>query len=331
MPNEVAQDLKSTIPPDVTSFKRNYYWSNKWEPHAARRKQILQAHPEIRDLKGPSIKTFFLSAFLIISQLAIARESGNLSLWVLGPVLYIFGATANHTLSLAVHELSHGLCFHARWANRLLAMLCNLPQLVPSGASFRYYHLRHHTSQGVDGVDVDVPSVFEARVFVGPLGKAVWLLLQPLMYALRPLIVSPHPASAEELLNWVLVLASDAFIYTHWGPSALAYLGLSSLVGHGLHPCAGHFIAEHYITTGDPAQETFSYYGPLNWVTFFVGYHNEHHDFPDIAGWNLPKVTKIAPEFYNTLHSYDSWVKVLFQFIFDPNVTLYSRVIRKSK
>jgi sphingolipid delta-4 desaturase len=97
----------------------------------------------------------------------------------------------------------------------------------------------------------------------------------------------------------------------------------------GLHPVAGHFIAEHYEFVKN--QETYSYYGPLNYLSFNVGYHNEHHDFPRVAGVNLPKIREIAPEFYENLKQHESWTKVIFNYIRFSNVGPFSRVKRKAR
>jgi sphingolipid 4-desaturase/C4-monooxygenase len=96
----------------------------------------------------------------------------------------------------------------------------------------------------------------------------------------------------------------------------------------GLHPVAGHFISEHYVFV--EGQETYSYYGALNLVTWNVGYHNEHHDFPRVPGWKLPQVKDIAGEFYDPLPCHMSWSKVLWQYATDPRMGPFSR-IRRSK
>lgn len=66
-------------------------------------------------------------------------------------------------------------------------------------------------------------------------------------------------------------------------------------------------------------------------LNFNVGYHNEHHDFPDIPGSKLPELHRIAKDHYGTLQSGNSWLKSIWQFITDPAISAYSRIIRTSE
>ncbi len=77
-------------------------------------------------------------------------------------------------------------------------------------------------------------------------------------------------------------------------------------------------------------QETYSYYGLLNKTCFNIGYHNEHHDLAAVPWNNLPKLKRIAPEFYDNLASYRSLTGVILRYIFDPNMSSYNRIIRPS-
>jgi len=155
------------------------------------------------------------------------------------------------------------------------------------------------------------------------------VILQPAFYALRPLVIAPKPVCLKSVVNVATTLAFDAAFAYRFGVKALLFNVLGTLLGMGIHPVAGHFISEHY--TFVPDQETYSYYGWLNLVTFNVGYHNEHHDFPRISGFRLPMVRKIAPEFYEPLHSYDSWSGVIYDYIFRIDMGPYSRVRRPNR
>lgn len=78
-----------------------------------------------------------------------------------------------------------------------------------------------------------------------------------------------------------------------------------------------------------PGQETYSDHGPLNRLCFYMGYHNEHHDFPSVPWKHLPAIRAAAPEVYDSGSTWHrSWTKLLATVIFDPCFSPYRRIVR---
>ncbi|GAX10773.1 sphingolipid Delta-4 desaturase [Fistulifera solaris] len=306
--------------------KDDFFWSYTEEPHATRRKEILAKYPQVKELFGHDPNFKYVVTLLVSIQIGMAYYMRFCSGWVFVLGAYAVGGTCNHMLMLAMHELSHNLGFKKMIHNRIFSLFANLPIGIPSAISFKRYHLEHHKYQGEVGVDVDIPTPAEGRIFQSTFMKFLFVMNQIFFYALRPLFVNPKKPGKWEFINAVCCIAFDAAILCTLGPWAMFYLILSTYLGAGLHPVAGHFIAEHYVFA--KGAETYSYYGPLNIFGFNVGYHNEHHDFPNIPGSRLPELRRIAAEFYDPLPKCESWVMVLYNYITDPNISAFSRVMR---
>ena len=313
--------------PQVRLGENGFLWSNHPEPHAARRREMLKLYPQVKDLYGPCPRTKYICTLLVLTQCGLAFFLRDASWWLILVLAYAVGGVINQALLLAIHELSHNLAFERPVANRIFGLFVNLPIGVPVAAAFREYHLLHHTHQGTDRLDTDVPTNFEARWVKGPLRKLTWVLFQGFAYALRPIFLVPLKPNRWVILNLFTQVLFDWLVYHFWGVKSLAYFPISALIVMGLHPIAGHYISEHYVT--HPPQETYSYYGPMNRLAFNVGYHNEHHDFPYIAGSRLPKLRALAPEYYDSLVAHRSWTKTLWDYITCDDLSATSRIKRE--
>jgi sphingolipid delta-4 desaturase len=305
--------------------------SDEPEPHAGRRREILNKYPGIKNLMERNPATFGYIILVLVAQTAAVWLVHDQSWWVILIGTYVFGAFANHACYTLLHDSVHGLVFKSKNMNRLAALLINLPTAIPSAISFQTYHLKHHAHQGEHEVDADMPRKWEITLFNhGLIGKSVWIILYSFLLALRSFTMKKIPMPMGWVVaNYVATLSYDAAILYFFGWGGLIYLIVSTFFGLGLHPVGARWIQEHFVVRD--GQETYSYYGPLNKIAFNVGYHNEHHDFPGVPWNNLPKVREIAGEYYNDLHYHNSWTGLLWRFLTDPKVTLLSRIERETR
>ena len=297
-------------------------------PHRNRAQWILKEHPEIRRQIGTNAVTFWIILGIVLLQVVLAASVAHAPWWVILLVAALPGATANHALWVAIHECTHNLVFRSRAGNHLSGMLANLPHVVPSSVLFGRYHSRHHTFLGVYELDADLPYRWEARI-VGnsPWRKAIWLFFTPIMQSLRPARLREiHPIDRWVVINFAAQIAFNVGVWFLLGPGAFWYLFASFFMSIGLHPLGARWVQEHYVFF--PGQSTSSYYGIANRVALNIGYHNEHHDFPSVPWNRLPRLRKAAPEAYDSLRSHRSYTRVLLQFLFDPEISLFSRTVR---
>ena len=309
-----------------------FRWSEESEPHRQRTREIIRKHPEIRELIGRNPYTILVILTAVGIQLGLAFYLQDKPWWATFLAAYFIGAFACHTLFVCIHECAHNLLFKTRELNTVAGIIANLPLVFPSSVSFQKYHLKHHSFQGVEELDADMPYDWEAKLINNStVGKALWLLFYPIFQLFRPLRLTKEIKIFDTwtIINWLVQFTFFGLVVYFLGAKSTVFLVSSFFFSIGLHPLGARWIQEHYLTHGD--QETKSYYGILNPINLNVGYHNEHHDFPSVPWNKLPKLKQIANEYYETLGYHTSYTGLLFKFLFDKNLSVYSRVARADR
>jgi sphingolipid delta-4 desaturase len=115
-------------------------------------------------------------------------------------------------------------------------------------------------------------------------------------------------------------VAFDALLVLFGGWKPLVFLVVSSLLAFGPHVVGARRVAEHL--TVRRGQPTNSYYGPLNRVSFDVGYHVEHHDFPAVPWSRMRRLRDAAATHYDGLAAVRSWSALIARYFFDARFTV---------
>lgn len=112
-------------------------------------------------------------------------------------------------------------------------------------------------------------------------------------------------------------------LYFIAGPIAILYLFLSEVSQRGLffHPIMIFPMTSHKMWRREQQYQptTSTYNWLISLILMKLNYHVEHHDFPDIPCKYLPRVKKIAPEFYDDLVSFNGIYDVFKHYYHSPH------------
>jgi sphingolipid delta-4 desaturase len=149
-------------------------------------------------------------------------------------------------------------------------------------------------------------------------------------------LVSGYERSRTE--RWAVfyplcVLGAMAALGFFFGWQSILYLFLSQLFMTGfLHPLAfGMILNNSHFHSHDVDQPSSSYYGWLNWISFNFGLHTEHHDISGIPWSRLPKLRRMAPEFYDDLVKTRSYVLLAMRFVFGGDANFVRDDLKNGK
>lgn len=299
------------------------------DPHIERRAKILENYPEIRQLIGPNPYSMLLIILLVTLQLTLAWVMSSQHWLVSLLTAFFIGAYITGSLNALIHDAAHNLIFRTLWKNRIAAIIANFPLITVSAESFRRYHYDHHFSMGDYNMDVGIPTEWEAK-WVGnrSFRKFLWLTFFIFFQLGRTKKYVSEKSFIDRwmIANFIIIIAVNGVLLYFWGLSAVVYLFLCFFFSFGLHPLGARVIQEHFMV--EEGQETYNYSGKANVFECNFGCHNEHHDFPSVPWNRLPKISKIAKEFYVPLKHHPSRWKLIYTFISDADWNLYRHSVR---
>ncbi|MCG3119479.1 MAG: hypothetical protein ALAOOOJD_01888 [bacterium] len=245
-------------------------------------------------------------------------------------------------LTVLMHEGVHGLLLKKPALNRWLGFVCSAPALV-SFSAYRTIHLLHHKYEHTDQDPDDAEVV--AHKFSMPLVAFYYL------YAVIGAYVYVFHINIDgfKLANWKnrRSIAAEITIIAAFAGLLFWFLPLEMVLKIWVFPwlVAAHItsfrgVPEHGLTTGGNAFTATRTVVSNKFVRFMLcnaNYHLEHHLFPGMPWYNLPKVHQLLqPEYQRAGASvYASYTKFYIDFFrsslvgIKPNIRLIPHRLRR--
>jgi fatty acid desaturase len=242
--------------------------------------------------------------------------------WLVRVPGYVLIGILIHGMANFMHEGIHNTLFRDRRRNRWFGFAMGAPALF-SVTTYGVNHLLHHRYTRTERDPDEFTNVTKNPKLLSIVYYA-WIVLGMVIYALRlpySAIVHGSPRQRTQIAveNVLLLLVLGSVLYSSWRGGwlpALVHLWLLPLVVAALLSNVRGW-AEHTLTVpGHPLTETRTVTSSrlFSFLNINLNYHLEHHLFPGVPWYNLPKVHRILLDDYRAAGAsiYRSYSRFLF-------------------
>jgi fatty acid desaturase len=241
--------------------------------------------------------------------------------WILVPGYLLVGILI-HGMANLMHEGIHGTLFrHRRW-DHWFGFVMAAPSLF-SITAYGVNHLLHHRHNRTQADPDEFTNVTDSRPLLAVF-YYVWIVIGMAIYSLRVPYVAITQGSAKERRQVVfehslLLLSLAGVVFFCWQRGCLNVIVHVWLIPLGVAALLGNIRgwAEHTRTqAGHPLTETRTITSNRLFSLFNINlnYHLEHHLFPGVPWYNLPKVHRLLLDEYEAAGSsiYRSYSRFMF-------------------
>ena len=280
--------------------------------HAQQLKRDLAREVSVDELRELHRKRPLLHAFIAMLDFGVVIAAGAaiamLDRWYYWLPFAFIAGFAIFNCTVLLHEVVHRAVLQEADERRyrILGLLYAIPSGI-SSSQFTRWHLDHHASLGSYEDD-------PKRHHLSPKINARWLkflYFTPALFAIYFSAAAKETATYEPELRRRIARERVGAIAFHLGAMALIALIGGGFMAWKLYAVPVFFVfpiafalnrlGQHYdIDPSDPAKWSTLVKGSLFWNTVFLfsNYHLEHHYFPGVPFYNLPKLQKLLGPFY---------------------------------
>jgi fatty acid desaturase len=270
--------------------------------HSEVPRKVMKELMQRRD--GPALRdTAIWIGLLILSAWGGIATWGT---WATVPFWFVYGVLYGSACDSRWHECGHGTAFRTSWMNDVVYHIASF-MVMRNPVGWRWSHARHHTDTVIVGRDPEIAFMHPTGIWANALH---FVGIRDIYFWMKVLVLNAlGKVSADErtyipetevakAIFWARVhiaiyLAAIAAAVWMWSLLPLMIIGGPRIYG------TWHMFMTGLIQHGGLAEDVIDhrlnsrtvYMNPISrWIYWNMNYHVEHHMFPMVPYYSLPKL-----------------------------------------